>query len=133
MTPHAARDALAARDLWQAPASRFDDDEEGIDGDGSVSRAVIELAGSTDLACHLVFEVERDYWQSRNAAAQCAERPARIGWAGMGEPRSSYVSLLTAVLSARDRHVHAAGISASRAISCRGARRAGEPRSSNIR
>ena len=31
MKPHAARDALAARDLWQARRRRFDDDEEGID------------------------------------------------------------------------------------------------------
>ena len=45
---------------------------------------VIELAGSTDLACHLVFEVERDYWQSRNAAARAQKaRQDRLGlgWA----------------------------------------------------
>ncbi len=31
MKPHAARDALAARDLWQARRRRFDDDAEGFD------------------------------------------------------------------------------------------------------
>ena len=33
MKPHAARDALAARDLWQARRRRFDDDEAGNRGD----------------------------------------------------------------------------------------------------
>src|SRR5690606_20124082 len=45
---------------------------------------VIERAGSTDLACHLVFEAERDYWQSRNRAAQVQKaRQDRLGlgWA----------------------------------------------------
>ena len=84
MTPHAARDALAARDLWQARRRRFDDDEEGIAATEACLERVIELAGSTDLACHLVFEVERDYWQSRNAAARAQKaRQDRLGlgWA----------------------------------------------------
>ena len=45
---------------------------------------MIELAGSTDLACHLVFEVEREYWQSRNTAARVQKaRQDRLGlgWA----------------------------------------------------
>ena len=84
MKPHAARDALAARDLWQARRRRFDDDEEGIAATEACLERVIELAGSTDLACHLVFEVERDYWQSRNAAARAQKaRQDRLGlgWA----------------------------------------------------
>jgi hypothetical protein len=84
MKPHAARDALAARDLWQARRRRFDDDEEGIAVTEACLERVIELAGSTDLACHLVFEVERDYWQSRNTAAQVQKaRQDRLGlgWA----------------------------------------------------
>ena len=62
---------------------RFDDDEEGIATTEACLDRVIELAGSTDLACHLIFEVERDYWQSRNAAAR-RRRLARIAsvWAG---------------------------------------------------
>ena len=31
MRPHAARDALAARDVWLARRRRFDDDAEGFD------------------------------------------------------------------------------------------------------
>ena len=83
MKPHAARDALAARDLWQARRRRFDDDEAGIAATEACLERVIELAGSTDLACHLVFEVERDYWQSRNAAAQAQKaRQDGLVWAG---------------------------------------------------
>jgi hypothetical protein len=84
MKPHAARDALAARDLWQARKRRFDDDEEGITATEATLERVIEMAGSTDLACHLVFKVERDYWQSRNAAARVQKaRQDRLGlgWA----------------------------------------------------
>ena len=83
MKPHAARDALAARELWQARRRRFDDDLEGFNSTEATLERVIELAGSTDLACHLVFEVERDYWQSRNTAAR-ARKHVRTdsAWAG---------------------------------------------------
>jgi hypothetical protein len=84
MKPHAARDALAARDLWVARRRRFDDDSEGFDATEQTLERVIELAGSTDLACHLVFEVEREYWQSRNTAARAQKaRQDRLGlgWA----------------------------------------------------
>ena len=84
MTPHAARDALAARDLWEGRQRRFDDDEAGIAATERCLERVIELAGSSDLACHLVFEIEREYWQSRNAAARAQKaRQDRLGlgWA----------------------------------------------------
>ncbi len=84
MQPNAARDALAARERWEARRREFDDDEEGIASTEATLRQVIELAGSTDLACHLVFEVERDYWQSRNRAARVQKaRQDRLGlgWA----------------------------------------------------
>ncbi|MFI5457765.1 MAG: hypothetical protein ACHRXM_20170 [Isosphaerales bacterium] len=84
MRPHAARDALAARDLWEARRRRFDDDGEGFDATEMTLDRVIELAGSVDLACHLVFEVEREYWQSRNTAARVQKaRQDRLGlgWA----------------------------------------------------
>ena len=35
MKPHAARDALAARDLWEGRRRRFDDDEAGNGSDRS--------------------------------------------------------------------------------------------------
>lgn len=84
MKPQAARDALAARELWQSRRRRFDDDDEGFDATEATLARVIELAGSRDLACHLVFEVEREFWQSRNLAARVQKaRQDRLGlgWA----------------------------------------------------
>jgi hypothetical protein len=84
MRPHATRDALAARDLWLARRRRFDDDAAGFDATEATLQRVIELAGSRDLACHMIFEVEREYWQSRNRAAQVQKaRQDRLGlgWA----------------------------------------------------
>jgi hypothetical protein len=84
MKPHAARDALAARDIWMARKRRFDDDAQGFDVTEATLNTVIERAGSPDLACHLIFEVERDYWQSRNRAARAQKaRQDRLGlgWA----------------------------------------------------
>jgi hypothetical protein len=84
MKPQAARDAMAALDLWRARRRRFDDDAEGFDATEATLERVIELAGSTDLACHLIFEAEREYWQSRNTAARVQKaRQDRLGlgWA----------------------------------------------------
>jgi hypothetical protein len=84
MKPHAARDALAALDLWRARRRRFDDDAQGFDAIEETLERVIELAGSTDLACHLVFEAEREYWQSRNTAAtvqKARQDRLGLGWA----------------------------------------------------
>lgn len=84
MRPHAACDALAARDLWKGRRRRFDDDADGFDATEQTLNRVIELAGSPDLACHLIFEVEREYWQSRNRAARVQKaRQDRLGlgWA----------------------------------------------------
>jgi hypothetical protein len=84
MAPQAARDALAARELWQARRRRFDDDAEGFDATEETLARVVETAGSADLACHLVFEVERDYWESRNRAGRFQKaRQDRLGlgWA----------------------------------------------------
>jgi hypothetical protein len=84
MTPQTARDALAARELWEARRRRFDDDAEGFDVTEAILDKVIDRAGGPDLACHLVFECERDYWQSRNRAGQIQKaRQDRLGlgWA----------------------------------------------------
>jgi len=84
MKPHAARDAMAARDLWVARRRRFNDDAQGFDETEALVDKIIDLAGSRDLACHLIFEVERDVWQSRNRAAQIQKaRQDRLGlgWA----------------------------------------------------
>ncbi len=84
MKPHAARDAMAAFELWQGRRRRFDDDAEGFDVTETTLDRVIELCGSRDLACHLVFEAERDYWQSRNRAARVQkgrQDGLGLGWA----------------------------------------------------
>ena len=83
MKPQAARDALAALDLWRSRKRRFDDDAEGFDVTEATLEKVVELAGSRDLACHLVFEAEREYWQ-RATGQRRSRRPARIasGWGG---------------------------------------------------
>jgi hypothetical protein len=84
MTPQGARDALAARELWEGRRRRFSDDSEGFDVTEALLDRVIERAGSPDLACHLVFECERDYWQSRNRAGEIQKaRQDRLGlgWA----------------------------------------------------
>ncbi len=85
MTPQMARDTLTARDLWAGRRRRFDDDARGLDHTEALLERVVELcAGSTDLACHIVFEAEREYWQSRNHAARVQKaRQDRLGlgWA----------------------------------------------------
>ncbi len=91
MRPHAARDALAARDVWLARRRRFDDDAEGFDVAESTLHRVIDLAGSRDLACHLVFEVEREFWQSRTARPKF-RNPARIDWDWAGPITTTILS-----------------------------------------
>jgi hypothetical protein len=84
MRPHAARDALAARDIWVGRKRRFNNDEDGFESVETTLERVIELAGCRDLACHLIFEAEREYWQSRNRAASIQKaRQDRLGlgWA----------------------------------------------------
>lgn len=83
MTPQTARDALAAAELWHGRRRKFDDDAQGFDEADRVLDLMIERVG-TDLACHLVFEGERAYWQSRNRAGRIQkERQDRLGlgWA----------------------------------------------------
>lgn len=83
MAPQMAREVLAARELWQGRRRRFDDDAEGFTATEVTLARVIERVGP-DLACQVVFEVERDYWQARNRAAQVQKgRQDRLGlgWA----------------------------------------------------
>lgn len=85
MAPQAARDAMTARDLWHGRRRAHDEDEHGFDAAERLLDQVIDLCGgSADLACHLVFDGERAYWQSRNRAAQVQKaRQDRLGlgWA----------------------------------------------------
>ncbi len=74
---------LAARDLWQARRRKWDNDSEGMkDGLDRITR-MVALVGQ-DLACHLVFEEERRYWQKRNGAGTEQKRrqdSLGLGWA----------------------------------------------------
>jgi hypothetical protein len=72
---------LAARDLWQTRRRRWDDDREGMQHGLDRIRQMVDLVGQ-DLACHLVFEEERRYWQKRNRAG--AEQKRRQDSLGLG-------------------------------------------------
>ena len=109
MTPQFARDALAARDLWHGRKRRFDDDGEGFDYTDALLEQVIDLCGgSTDLACHLVFEAERIYWESRNHA-RGSRKPARTGSASAGPITTTTPSAAPGILSPPHRHLQALG------------------------
>ena len=85
MEPHAARDALAVRDIWLARRRRFDDDAQGFDVTEATLNSVFELAGSPDLACHLIFEVDVNTGKllgNRAAQVQNARQDRLgLGWA----------------------------------------------------
>jgi len=72
-----------ARELWQTRQRAFADDAEGYASTHALLDRIISMVGR-DLACHVVFEGERAYWQSRNRAAQIQkQRQDRLGlgWA----------------------------------------------------
>ncbi len=84
MAPTRARDILAARELWKGRRRSFPDDGQAFDAADMLIERMIEIVGDRDLVCHLVFEVERDYWESRNRAARVQKhRQDRLGlgWA----------------------------------------------------
>ncbi len=74
---------FAARELWQARPRQWDDDLAGMkDGLARIER-MVQLVGQ-DLACHLVFEEERRFWQKRNRAGTEQKRrqdSLGLGWA----------------------------------------------------
>ena len=78
-----AADLLTAKELWQTRSRLFSNDEEGFAHTQGVLDRVIELVGR-DIACNIVFEHERTYWQSRNRAAQlqkARQDKLGLGWA----------------------------------------------------
>jgi hypothetical protein len=83
MAPHVPRDIIAAKEHWHSRRRRFDDDDEGMTYTETRLDQVMDLVGR-DLACHVIFEAERDYWESRNRAARAQKaRQDRLGlgWA----------------------------------------------------
>lgn len=74
---------LEARDLWQTRRRVWDDDRAGMKHGLERIEQMVKLVGQ-DLACHLVFEEERRYWQKRNRAGTEQKRrqdSLGLGWA----------------------------------------------------
>jgi hypothetical protein len=74
---------LAARELWQTRRRVWDDDRAGMKHGLERIEQMVKLVGQ-DLACHLVFEEERKYWQKRNRAGTEQKRrqdSLGLGWA----------------------------------------------------
>lgn len=84
MTPQRARNILEAKELWQTRKRSWQGhDEAGFEHAATRARQMIDLVGR-DLACELAFEVEREYWQSRNQAARAQklrQDQLGLGWA----------------------------------------------------
>ncbi len=76
-------DVAEALKLWQARPRHFENDPEGFRQTHQLLDRVVALAGP-DLACHAVFEGERNYWQSRNEAGRvqkARQDKLGLGWA----------------------------------------------------
>src|SRR5207245_66545 len=74
---------LKAQELWKTRQRLFASDEEGFSSTQAVLDRVIDLVGK-DVACNIVFEQERAYWQNRNRAAQiqkARQDKLGLGWA----------------------------------------------------
>jgi hypothetical protein len=95
---------LQARELWKTRPRVFEDDAEGFRQTHARLDRVIQLVGR-DLACSVVFEAERAYWQRRNRAAQVQKaRQDRLGlgWANHDHhtfrcSRTHFVDLMRAL------------------------------------
>jgi hypothetical protein len=60
---------LKAKELWSTRVRRFADEAQGFRAADEFCARVLDLVGR-DLACHLFFQAERAYWESRNLAAR---------------------------------------------------------------
>jgi len=60
---------LKAKELWATRPRHFAQDADGFKVASQLCDRVLGLVGR-DLACHLFFETERAYWESRNRAAR---------------------------------------------------------------
>lgn len=75
--PQAAENYLKAKEIWKSRA------RDNLDSTLLLADKVVDILGK-DLAAHVILEVEREYWQSRNRAAQIQKgRQDRfgMGWA----------------------------------------------------
>ncbi len=70
-----------ARERWATRPRHWSDEEEGIKQAQVRANEMVALLGA-DMAAHMVLEVEREYWQTRNRAAEIQK--ARQDRLGMG-------------------------------------------------
>ena len=81
--PKAAMSLMKAAELWQTRHRRYDDAGAGFADSLALIDRLIAMVGR-DLACHVVFDGERRFWQRRNRAARIQKgRQDRLGlgWA----------------------------------------------------
>src|SRR5207247_5729003 len=70
---------LKARELWHTRPRVFSEDTDGYWSAHATLDRIIGMV-ARDLACHVVFDGERAYWQRRNRAAQFQkQRQDRLG------------------------------------------------------
>jgi hypothetical protein len=78
-----AKSMRRADELWRTRQRVFDEEAEGYRHAQEVLDRILALVGR-DLACHVVFEGERAFWQQRNYAAQIQkwrQDTLGLGWA----------------------------------------------------
>ena len=82
LAPGEAKSIVVAQELWRNRPRTLDDDGEGFTAANQVLDQVLSLV-SRDVACHLFFQEERRYWESRNRAGQTQKRRQDrlgLGW-----------------------------------------------------
>jgi hypothetical protein len=82
LRPATLKNILQAQDLWHTRPRRCATAAQGFKVAGAILDKSLELVGP-DLTCHLFFQEERRYWESRNHAAQVQKRrqdSLGLGW-----------------------------------------------------
>jgi hypothetical protein len=76
------RETIQVKELWQTRPRLLKDDHEGFKAANQLLARTLELVGR-DVACHLFFEAERAYWETRNRAARIQKHrqdQLGLGW-----------------------------------------------------
>jgi hypothetical protein len=82
LRPAHLRKILQAQDLWRTRPRRCGTPAQGFKAAAGILEKSLELVGH-DLTCHLFFQEERRYWESRNHAARVQKRrqdSLGLGW-----------------------------------------------------
>jgi hypothetical protein len=73
---------IKARELWRTRPRRLASAGEGFQAANRLLERILKLVGR-DVACHLFFEAEREYWESRNRAGRLQKQrqdQLGLGW-----------------------------------------------------